>query len=96
MSCYQSNPKPAPWQAINRIMHYLRDAIDLVLCYKGRDLKLRENLDVDAVGNLDESRLTSGHAFMFGGGVISWCSKKQDCIALLNMEVGYVAYCLVT
>jgi len=29
--------------------------------------------------------------FTLGGGAISWCSKKQDCIALSAIEAEYVA-----
>jgi len=34
--------------------------------------------------------------FTLGGGAISWCSKKQDCIAHSTMEAKYVACCLAT
>ena len=34
--------------------------------------------------------------FTVSGGAISWCSKKQDCIALSTMEAEYVACCLAT
>jgi len=35
VSHYQSNPRPAHWQAIKRIMHYLCGTTNLVLCYQG-------------------------------------------------------------
>ena len=47
-------------------------------------------------GDLDESKSTSGYVFNLGRGAISWCSKKQDCIALSTMDVEYVACCLAT
>ena len=40
--------------------------------------------------------LPRGYVFTLGGGAISWCSKKQDCIALSTMEVEYVACYLAT
>jgi len=30
------------------------------------------------------------------GGAISWCSEKQDYIALSTMEVKYIARCIAT
>jgi len=33
VSHYQSNPGPTHWQAVKRIMHYLRGTTNLVLCY---------------------------------------------------------------
>jgi hypothetical protein len=43
------------------------------------------------IGPVDERKSTSGYAFILGGGAISWCSKKQSCIALSTMESEYVA-----
>jgi len=60
------------------------------------DLKLRGYSDGNWGGDADESRLTSGYVFTLSGGAISWCSKKQDCIALLSVEAEYVAYSLAT
>jgi len=57
---------------------------------------LRGYTDADWGGDLDESRSTSGYVFTLGEGAISWCSKKQDCIALSTMEAEYVACCLAT
>ena len=49
VSRYQSNPEPTHWQAIKRIMRYLRGTTDLVLCYQGGDLKLRGYSDAIGV-----------------------------------------------
>ena len=65
-----------------------------MLCYQGGDPKLRRYTDADWSGDLDESLSTSGYVFTLGGGAISWCSKKQDCIALSSTEAKYVACCL--
>jgi len=75
-------------------MCYLRGTTDLVLCYQGGDLKLRGYLDADWGGNLDEFKSTSAYVFTLGEGAVSWCNKKQDCIALSTMEAEYVACCL--
>ena len=55
---------------------------------------MRGYFDADWSGDLDESKSTSGYVFTLGGGVVSWCSKKQDCIALSTVEPEYVACCL--
>jgi len=96
VSRYQRNPGQAHWQAVKRIMCYLPGATNLVLCYQGGDLKLRGYSDVDLGGDPNESKSTSGYVFTLGGGAISWCSKKQDCIALSTMEAEYVACSLAT
>jgi len=71
ISRYQSNPGPTHWQAIKRIMHYLRGTTDLALCYQGGDLKLRGYSDADRGGGSDESRSTSGYVFTLSRGAIS-------------------------
>ena len=50
----------------------------------------------DWVGDSDESRSTSGYVFTLSGGAISWCSKKQDCIALSIIEAEYISHSIVT
>ena len=50
--------------------------MDLSLCYSGGDLKLRGCSDADWASDKDERNFTSGCAFILGGEVISWCSKK--------------------
>jgi len=42
------------------------------------------------------SRSISGYVFTLSGGAISWCSKKQDCIALSTMEAEYITYSIAT
>jgi len=61
VSCYQSNQGPTHWQAVKRIMCYLRSTTNLVLCYQGGDLKMRGYSDADWGGDPDESRSTSGY-----------------------------------
>ena len=40
---------------------------------------------------MDVRKRTSGGAFFLGGRLVSWLSKKQDCISQSIMEVEYVA-----
>jgi len=63
VSYYHSNPGLAHWQVVKRSKRYLRGITDLVLCYQGGGLKLREYSNVDWGGNSDESRSTSGYVF---------------------------------
>ncbi|XP_040987831.1 secreted RxLR effector protein 161-like [Juglans microcarpa x Juglans regia] len=95
VSCYQSNPGPIHWQVVKRIFRYLHGTADLVLCYQGGDMRLKGYSDADWASDKDERKSTTGYAFMLSGGAISWCSKKQSCIALSTMESEYVA-CLAT
>ena len=91
VSRYQSNPGPAHWKGVKRILRYLRETIDHALCYHGRDLRLMCYSNTDWASDKDECKSTLSYAFILRGGVVSWCSKKQSCIALSTMESEYVA-----
>jgi len=62
-----------------------------MLCYQAPDLRLVGYNDVDWGGDPNERKSTSGYAFLLNGGAITWCSKKQTCVALSTMEAEYVA-----
>jgi len=38
----------------------------------------------------DECKSSSGYAFILNGEAITWCNKKQTCVALSTMEADYV------
>ena len=42
-------------------------------------------------GDLDGRKSTCGYLFTFVGGVISWQSKLQKCVALSTIKVEYIA-----
>ncbi|GJT39469.1 hypothetical protein Tco_0939334 [Tanacetum coccineum] len=43
------------------------------------------------INNTEDNSSTSGWVFLLGGGVISWASKKQNCITGSTMESEFVA-----
>ena len=47
VSRYQSNPEMSHWNAVKRILRYLRGTRDYMLCYKGSDLQLQGYSDAD-------------------------------------------------
>jgi hypothetical protein len=48
--------------------------------------------DADWGGDLDERKSTSGYIFLLNNGVISWSSKKQNCISLSTMKAEFMAF----
>ena len=91
VSRFQSNPGVKHWEAVKRIMRYLKGTMDYELCYRGRSLHLEGYSDADWAGDLDERHSTSGYAYLLNNGAISWSSKKQTCVSLSSMEAEYVA-----
>ena len=46
------------------------------LCFGQGDLELYGYSDADLAKDHDDRRSTSGSVFLFGGGAISWLTKK--------------------
>ena len=49
--------------------------------------------DSDCGGDVLDRKSIMGHVLLFGGAPISWCSKKQDVVALSTCEAEYIAAC---
>ena len=93
VSKYQSNPGSLHWVAVKHILKYLKRTRDYMLIYQSEDLTAIGYIDSDFQSNRDFRKSTSGYVFTLGGGVISWRSIKQSCIANSIMEAEYVAAC---
>ncbi|GKE43271.1 hypothetical protein Tco_1470555 [Tanacetum coccineum] len=88
---YTSNLGTQLWQAIQRVLKYLKKMMDYRLTYTGSTLVLEGYTDASWISNTEDNSSTSGWVFLLGGGVISWASKKQTCITGLTMESEFVA-----
>jgi hypothetical protein len=91
VSRYQSNPGMKHWQAIKRIFRYLQGTKDIKPCFGLCDLKIVGYTDADFAGDTNDRKSTSGYVFLFGGTVVSWSSKKQNCVAKSTIEVEYIS-----
>ena len=65
--------------------------MDYCLVYQRSELRLVGYSDADWGGDLDQRKSTSSYVFLLNKGAISWCSKKQTCIALSTMEAEFIA-----
>ncbi|GJU94538.1 zinc finger, CCHC-type containing protein [Tanacetum coccineum] len=92
LSRYTSNPGTQHWQAIQRVLKYLKKTMDYKLMYSGYPLVLEGYTDASWINNTEDNSSTSGWVFLLGGGVISWASKKQTCITGLTMEYDFCYY----
>lgn len=85
-------PTEQDWTAAKRVMRYLKGTINWSLHLSGEeDQALLGYSDADWAGDLASRRSTSGFAFMFSGGTISWTSRGQTSVTLSSMEAEYVA-----
>jgi hypothetical protein len=86
---FGANPRPAHWEAIKQIFHYLAGMHDLCLSY-GETRRILEGY-ADTDGSMAEDRCAiSGYAFLIDGGVVSWSSKHQEIVSLSTTESEYV------
>ena len=89
---FQVDPKETHLIAVKRIFRYLKGTIDFGLWYdKNSDFILKSFTNVDWAGCVEDRKSTNGGAFFLGNRLVSWLSKKQDCIAQSTAESEYVA-----
>ena len=91
LSRYTHNPSGEHWNALRRLLRYLKGAIDVKLNFSKFPAVLEGYCDANWVSGSDEICSTSGYVFTLGGGAISWKSAKQTCIARSTMESEFIA-----
>lgn len=90
VSRYASRPNNSHWQAVKRILRYIKGTLALELTFKGSLRALEGYTDADWAGDRDTRRSTSGFLFNLGSGAISWSSKSQPTVALSSCEAEYM------
>lgn len=92
-SRHAENPNDQDVVNIKRTMRYIKGTINKGIVYKCDNSfidKLEAFCDSDFAG--DESRRsTTGYVIMYGGGPISWCSRRQPIVTTSSTEAEYVA-----
>ncbi|CAH1109761.1 unnamed protein product [Psylliodes chrysocephalus] len=93
VSRYVTNYSTIHWNAVKRIIRYLKSTI-----YYGIKYECNSNLpilfgysDSDYAGDADTRLSTTGYLFKIGNGPVSWCSKRQRSVSLSTTEAEYVA-----
>ncbi|GJZ26064.1 zinc finger, CCHC-type containing protein [Tanacetum coccineum] len=71
LSRYTSNPGTQHWQAIQRVLKYLKKTMDYRLTYIGYPSVLKGYTDASWINNTEDNSSTSGWVFLLGGGAIS-------------------------
>ncbi|GJX34540.1 retrovirus-related pol polyprotein from transposon TNT 1-94 [Tanacetum coccineum] len=91
MSRYIAEPGKKHWEAVKRILRYIKGTSDVALCYEESGLTVKGYVDSDYAGDLDGSKSTTGYVFTLSGGIVSWVSKLQSVVAMSTTEAEYVA-----
>lgn len=96
LSRYLDNPGAAHLAAAKRVFRYLQGTKAFGIRYEVSGGRLLGYSDSDWAGSRDDRKSTSGHIFLFGGGPISWSSKRQSVVATSTTEAEYIAAALAT
>ena len=91
MSQYMSNPSLLHSQEVYRIQKYLKGTVNYGIHYSSYPLVLEGFTDSSWITNREDHASISGWIFTLGGGVISWGSKKQTCIADSTITTKFIA-----
>ena len=89
---FQSCPKDSHLSAVKRIFRYLNGSKNVGLWYPRNDcFDLVGYSDADHAGSQLNRKSSSGTCQFLGNSLVSWFSKKQNCVALSTAESEYVA-----
>lgn len=92
LSRFMHNPIKIHLGTAKRVHRYVQETIDFGIKYeKGKSTILVCFYDNDWGGSEDDKKNTSGYAFTFGSGVLSWALVKQQCVALSTAKAKYVS-----
>jgi hypothetical protein len=70
---------------MRRILRYIKHTLQCEIFYEAKNqLQVHGYMDVDWADNVLYRRSTNGFMFSFGNGAVTWNSKKQPTVALLQ------------
>ena len=92
LSRYMQDPKESHGTALKMILRYLRRTCSLGLRFsRGKNLKLEGYSNSSHNVDDDDGKSTTGHVFYLGNSPITWCSTKQEIVALSSCEAEFMA-----
>ncbi|KAJ8457275.1 hypothetical protein ONZ51_g11632 [Trametes cubensis] len=91
LSQFMQNPGRAHWEAVKRVLRYLKGTRELWLVYGDQCNGLKGFSDADWGSSTEHRHLISRYIFTLDGGAISWSAKKQNVVALSSTEAEYIA-----
>ena len=72
LSRYTHSPNQDHWDALVRLMRYLRGTMDYGIEYNIFPAVLEGYSDANWISDSDETKSTSGYVFTLGGGTVAW------------------------
>ena len=94
LSRYMAKPKESHGVAMKQCLRYLNGTTTLGLQFErssSNAMKLVGYSDNSYNTDLDDGRSVTGHIFYLGSSPITWCSQKQETVALSSCEAEFMA-----
>ncbi|PKU62931.1 Retrovirus-related Pol polyprotein from transposon TNT 1-94 [Dendrobium catenatum] len=88
---HMHHPRNCDFQAIKRLMRYIKGTLSFGLPLITGDLSLRSYTDADWAANPTDRKSISGFCTFLGPNLISWSVKKQTTVARSSTEAEYRA-----
>ncbi|XP_021971121.1 secreted RxLR effector protein 161-like [Helianthus annuus] len=96
LSRFMQSPLKVHAGAARRVLRYIAATVTYGIWYKRTDkIELVGFADSDWGACLDDRKTLSAYVFTLGNGAVSWCSKKQNTVALSSIEAEYILVLLV-
>ena len=91
LSRYTSNLAQEHWDALVRVLRYLKNTLDYGLHYTQYSPVVEGLSNANWISDTTKFKSTSGYVSTLGGAAISWKSSKHKCIARSTMESKFIA-----
>lgn len=92
LSRFNKEPRIEHWTAVKRVLRYLQGTKDMKLTYtKDSESTMKGFCDADWASDNNDRKSCTGYVFICQGGAISWCSRRQQTVALSTAEAEYMA-----
>ena len=86
------DPKESHGAALKQVLRYLRGTTSLGLRFaRSSNQELTGFSDSSHNVDDDDGKITTGHIFYLGENPITWCSQKQEIVALSSCEAEFMA-----
>ena len=92
VSQFMHDPRPVHWQAVKRILRYLKGTQQYALTYGvGQAGHFHGYTDSNWANDKGDRRSVGGYVFFLHGGAINWRARKQPTVALSSVQAEYIA-----
>jgi hypothetical protein len=91
LSRFVSNPREDHWQALERVLRYIKGTMSYGIHYTGYPGYLKVIVMPTGFSDADEIYATRAYVFSLGGGAVSWKSCKQTILMRSTMQAELTA-----